>query len=61
MADVLIHDLKQTLDSCISTLDSLHDLFCLHPGRDFSRDRKITLPVLCNALIQMQIHPQRNP
>lgn len=54
MADVLIHDLKQTLDNCISTLDSLRDLFCLHPGVDFSRDRKITLPILCNALIRMQ-------
>ena len=54
MADLFIHDLKQTLDNCISDLDGIHDLFCTHPGADFSRSRKITIPVLCNVLIQMQ-------
>lgn len=54
MPDVFLHDLKQTLDNCISSLDSIHDLFCLHPGTDFSRNRKISLPILCNALIQLQ-------
>ena len=54
MADTFLHDLKQTLDNCISTLSSIHGLFCIHPGKDFSRDRKITFPLLCNALIQMQ-------
>lgn len=54
MAYTFLHDLKQTLDNCISTLYSIHDLFCIHPGKDFSRDRKITFPLLCNALIQMQ-------
>lgn len=54
MAGTFLHDLKQTLDNCISTLYSIHDLFCIHPGKDFSRDRKITFPLLCNALIQMQ-------
>lgn len=54
MAYTFLHGLKQTLDNCISTLYSIHDLFCIHPGKDFSRDRKITFPLLCNALIQMQ-------
>jgi hypothetical protein len=55
MPDIFLHNLNQTLDNCISALDSIHDLFCLHPGTDFSRNRKIILPILCNALIQMQI------
>ena len=29
-------------------------MFCIHPGKDFSRDRKISFPLLCSALIQMQ-------
>lgn len=54
MNDTYLDTLKQVLDSCIADLGSCHDLFCLHPGIDFSRDRKVTIPILCNSLIQLQ-------
>jgi len=54
MTDTFLKDLKHTLDNCISDLDSNRDLFCYHPGIDFSRNRKITVPSICNAMILLQ-------
>lgn len=54
MNDTYLEKLKQVLDSCISELDACRDNFCARPGIDFSRRRKVTIPVLCRYLLQLQ-------
>lgn len=54
MNDTFLEKLKQLLDDCISDLDACRDRFCSRPGIDFSRNRKITLPALCNFLLRLQ-------
>jgi len=54
MADTFLNDLKQSLDNCISELDSIHHLFCKDPGSDFTRNRKITFREACHFMIELQ-------
>ena len=54
MQDHFLKTLRTTLSNCISELDSIHDLFVRHPGRDFSRNRKISFPDTCWFLIGLQ-------
>ena len=42
MQDHFLKDLYSTFNSCIDELDTIHDLFVLNPGHDFSRKRKIS-------------------
>ena len=52
MNDTFLLTLKQKLETCILDLSNIRSLFSLHPGADFSRDRKITFPDLVNMLLQ---------
>ena len=54
MPDTFLLDLKQTLESCISELDSIHYLFCKDPEKDFTRNRKISFRDTFRFLIQLQ-------
>lgn len=54
MNDTFLSDLKQVLDNCIAELDSIHHLFCQSPGKDFTRDRKITFQDTCRFMIELQ-------
>ena len=54
MQDCCLKILRDTLSNCINELDSIHDLFVQNPGRDFSRNRKISFTDICWLLIQLQ-------
>lgn len=54
MANTFLFTLKQTLDNCISELDQLHSLFCLHPETDFTRERKISFQQTIRFMIEFQ-------
>lgn len=54
MANNYLSQMKQILDTCIDDLDVSRDLYVKRPGMDFSRKRKITLPALCNSMLQLQ-------
>jgi len=54
MADNFLSQMKQVLSSCIDDLNASRDLFVKRPGIDFSRTRKITLPILCNSMLELQ-------
>lgn len=54
MADIFLSKLKQTLDNCISELDAVHSMFCIHPETDFTRNRKISFQDYIRFMIQMQ-------
>lgn len=54
MADTFLHDLKLSLDSCITETDQLRSLFCKNPQSDFTRDRKITFQDYLKFMIQLQ-------
>lgn len=46
MNDTFLSDLKQALDNCISSTDSIHWMICNNPESDFSRGQNISvLPV----------------
>lgn len=54
MQDHFLKSLHTTLSNCIKELDTIHDLFVQHPGRDFSRNRKISFSDICWFLIGLQ-------
>lgn len=54
MQDRFLTSLHTTLSNCIEELDAIHDLYVQHPGRDFSRIRKISFPDTCWFLIGLQ-------
>lgn len=54
MSDNFLAKLKNTLNRSIQNFEDIHDLFCLHPGVDFTRNRKIDLRSYVNFMIQMQ-------
>ncbi len=49
-----VEKLKASLDHCIQEVVSIHDLFCKHPGIDFSRNRKLSLDEFIHFMIQLQ-------
>lgn len=54
MNDTFLLTLKQKLESCISDLFEIRSLFSKNPGKDFSRDRKITFSDLVKILLQLE-------
>ncbi len=49
-----LEKLKLTLDNCIREVVSIQDLFCMNPGVDFSRNRKLSLEKFLQFMIQLQ-------
>ncbi|MDO4650241.1 MAG: IS4 family transposase [Eubacteriales bacterium] len=49
-----VDKLKSSLDHCIKEVVSLRDLFCMNPGIDFSRNRKLPLDEFLQFMIQLQ-------
>lgn len=52
MSDHFIENLRAILDSCISETDSIKDLFLLSPGKDYSRNRKISFQDAVKSVLE---------
>lgn len=54
MSDQFLKTLRTTLSTCITELDSIHDLFIKNLGHDFTRNWKISFADICWFLIRLQ-------